>query len=504
VALALLRLGARVTVTDRTESASLELLAKAGARVELALPVVPSDIEEVVTSPGWRPDHPLLSSASLAGLEVYSEPELAWRLRGPDAAPWLAVTGTNGKTTTVTMLASILTAAGLRTTAAGNIGLPLLGAITDIGDGPPPEYDVLAVELSSFQLHWSRHLAPRAGVLLNLADDHLDWHGGFDLYAGAKSAIWRAAAGAAPGAVAIGNADDRRVSELLDRTGIARPISFTLGIPGPGQLGLVEDLLVDRAFTAGPERAEELAVASEVTPAGPHNLANALAAAALARGFGVEAPAVRAGLRAYQPEPHRNQPLRDIAGVSYVDDSKATNPHAALASLLSYPRVIWVAGGLLKGVDVSELVRVAAPRLAGVVLLGAERGAIAEALRRHAPDVPVIDVGATDDGAMAHVVRSASRLAQPGDVVLLAPAAASMDMFDDYAHRGRAFATAVAALTVGDSAAGGAGEPSGVGESGGAGEPSGAGESGGAGEPSGVGESGGVGGPAAGPDGISR
>jgi UDP-N-acetylmuramoylalanine--D-glutamate ligase len=392
----------------------------------------PAGTTDVVTSPGWRPDHPLLVSAHRAGLEVYSEPELAWRMRGPGSAPWLAVTGTNGKTTTVTMLASMLRAAGHRTAAVGNIGTPLLTAALD------DSYDVLAVELSSFQLHWSSTLAPQVGVVLNLADDHLDWHGGFEQYGAAKTAVWRG------NAVAVGNADDDRVTALLSGGGAPRTAAFTLGIPQPGELGVVEDLLVDRTFgPGGPANATELATVADVRPLGPHNVANALAAAALARAYGIEADAVRAGLRAYTPEPHRNARVAEVGGVTYVNDSKATNPHAALASLRSYERVVWVAGGLFKGVDVDDLVRTVADRLAGVVLLGAERARVAEALARHAPDVPVTDVAATDDGAMVQVVDAAARLARPGDVVLLAPAAASMDMFRGYGHRGDAFAAAV-------------------------------------------------------------
>ncbi len=194
-----------MTVTDRSGHAGLDALVR--ARWPSAAPdtvEIPADVEQVVVSPGFRPDHPLVRAALGAGLEVFSEPELAWRLRPAGAAPWLAVTGTNGKTTTVTMLASMLAAAGLRTIATGNIGYPLLSAVLD-----PDPYDVLAVELSSFQLHWSARLAPAAGALLNLADDHLDWHGGFEPYAAAKTELWRG------GGVAVGNADDPRVRDLL-------------------------------------------------------------------------------------------------------------------------------------------------------------------------------------------------------------------------------------------------------------------------------------------------
>lgn len=437
-ALALLARGHDVTVLDRAPSERLESLGRAGARTVVAAQP-PGDIldgvTELVVSPGFAPHHPLVAAALAAGLDVYSEPELAWRLRGPDAPQWLAVTGTNGKTTTTTMLAAILAAAGLRTAALGNIGEPLVDAAVDRS-----RHDVLAVELSSFQLHWSRDLAPAAGALLNLADDHLDWHGGFEAYAGAKRAVWRGAAGGT--GVAVGNLDDPQVAAMLAAVP-GRTVGFTLTAPKPGQFGVADGVLLDHATGDEPV---ELGPASAVRPAGAHNVANALAAAALARAYGVDAAAVRGGLAGYTPEPHRNAYVTSVAGVDYVDDSKATNPHAAYASLTAYPRIVWVAGGQLKGVDVGELVRSVAERLAGAVLLGVDRGRVAAALARHAPQVPVVDVPSTDDGAMVEAVAAAARLARPGDTVLLAPAAASLDMYASYARRGAAFAAAVRAL----------------------------------------------------------
>jgi UDP-N-acetylmuramoylalanine--D-glutamate ligase len=438
---ALLAQGIDVIVLDRRESVALDELAAAGAR-----PVVADGVPDglldgasaVVVSPGFRPDHPLPVAAAARGLEVYSEPELAWRLGrqvwGGGAPPWLGVTGTNGKTTTVTQLAAMLAAGGLRTVAVGNVGRPLIDAVLATADGCPA-YDVLAVELSSFQLHWSLRLAPVAAVLLNLADDHLDWHGGFEEYARIKTAVWRGAR------TAVGNADDPRVAALLAGAP-GRHVGFTLGPPAAGQLGIADGTLVDRT---GPEPVG-LAATELVRPPGSHNVANALAAAALARAYGVTPESVAGGLRGYVPERHRNALVRSVGGVAWVDDSKATNPHAAAASLGAYPRIVWVAGGLLKGVDVDALVAAAVPRLVGAVLLGAERDRIAASLARHAPALPVVDVARTDDGAMTDVVTAAARLARPGDTVLLAPAAASMDMFGDYGHRGDAFAAAVAAL----------------------------------------------------------
>jgi UDP-N-acetylmuramoylalanine--D-glutamate ligase len=430
---ALLATGVPVTVLDRKAGSATGELARAGARVVIAdepPPGLLDTVSEVVVSPGFPPYHPLVVAAQVAGLEVYSEPELAWRMRGPDAPDWLAVTGTNGKTTTTTMLAAILGAAGLRTAALGNIGEPLVEATA---------YDVLAVELSSFQLHWSSRLAPQAGALLNLAADHLEWHGTFEAYARAKEAIWRAATPGA-GGLALGNLDDPRVASALARV-TGRAVGFTVHRPEPGQLGVEDGWLTDRAFGAG-----RLIEADRIRPSGLHNVSNALAAAGLALAYGVGADAVHQGLAQYTPEPHRNAVVAVVNDVTYVDDSKATNPHAAYASLTAYPRIVWVAGGQLKGVDVTDLVVSVAERLVGAVLLGVDRAEIAAALARHAPHLPVVEVDSTDDGAMGEVVAAAAALASPGDTVLLAPAAASKDMFVSYAHRGDAFATAVRQL----------------------------------------------------------
>ena len=426
----LLRLGATVTVVDRAASTRTGALAAGGAAIALGAQAPPAGTDLLVVSPGWRPDAPLLTAAAAAGVEVIGEVELAWRLRGPNPPPWLALTGTNGKTTTVRMLESMLRAAGGRAVATGNVGLPVVDAVT-----ADPPYDVLAVELSSFQLHSAPSVRPAAAAILNLAPDHLDWHGDFAAYAAAKELIW-----AGEKTVAIGNADDPEVARRL-AAAPGRQVSFTLAEPGPDQLGVRGGRLVDRAFGGG-----AFAEAGEVRPAGPHNVANALAAAALARAHGLDPAAVAQGLRAFVPDPHRNEPVGDVAGVRYVDDSKATNPHAALASLASYDKVVWVAGGLLKGAPVDELVARVAGRLAGAVLLGADRAALVTAIARHAPDLPVVTVSRTDDGAMSEVVEAAAALARPGDTVLLAPAAASMDMFRDYKARGDAFVAAVRAL----------------------------------------------------------
>ena len=438
--------GARVVVTAN-RAAPPELAAVAGDVTfagDLAAP--PPGTALVVTSAGIPPSNPLLVAAAAAGIEVIGEVELAWRIDrdGPPdaptgARPWLVVTGTNGKTTTTGMLESILRAAGREVTACGNIGWPVLAAV--LAGGPDAlddaaRQDVIAVELSSFQLHWAPSLRPAAGVVLNLAEDHLDWHGSMAAYGADK-------ARALAGDVALAVVDDPGAAVLLAGSPAVRTVSIGSGDPAAGALGVRDGVLTDAAFAEGPR---PLGPVEAVRPPGAHNVTNALAAAGLALAVGVEPAAVAAGLAAFTPGGHRNVLVAERAGVRYVDDSKATNPHAALASLQAYPRVVWVAGGQLKGASIDELVVAVRDRLAGVVLLGVDAPLIRAALSRHAPDVPVLPVPGTDDGVMRSVVSAAARMAAPGDVVLLAPAAASLDMFRSYAARGEAFAAAARAL----------------------------------------------------------
>ena len=270
-------LGASVTVVNdgaderaRAQAADLEAL---GITVRLGDgDTLPEGSELIVTAPGWKPDKPLFAAAEQAGVPVWGDVELAWRLRGPDAAPWLAVTGTNGKTTTVQMLASILKAAGLRTAAVGNIGVSLLDAV--LGE---EQYDVLAVELSSYQLHWAPSLRAHSAAVLNLAPDHLDWHGSMEAYAADKGRVYEGNRVAC-----VYNVADKATEDLVRGADVeegCRAVGFTLGTPGPSQLGVVEGLLVDRAFVENRQKnAQELAEVADVKPAAPHNIANALAA----------------------------------------------------------------------------------------------------------------------------------------------------------------------------------------------------------------------------------
>ncbi|MCX2747976.1 UDP-N-acetylmuramoyl-L-alanine--D-glutamate ligase [Arthrobacter sp. MI7-26] len=476
----LIELGARVVVVDAATSAkalaqadTLKIVGAAdvllGEDAVKKVPLVDGEKAElVVTSPGWRPDQSLLAAAKRAHVPVWGDVELAWRVRereGRKTADWLTITGTNGKTTTVGMAEAMLQAAGLKAIAVGNVGTPILDALRD-----PVEYDAFAVELSSFQLHWSESLSPVASVCLNVAEDHVDWHGSYESYLADKAKIFEHTQKAC-----IYNAEQIETERMVENADVVegcRAIGFTTLTPAVSMLGVVEGLLVDRAFIE--ERrssAEELASLADLGPAAPrHMVANALAAAALVRAYGVDSAAVREGLRNYLPGDHRIQPVAKQNGVLWINDSKATNPHAASAALSAFDSVVWIAGGLSKGVNYDELVESNARRLKAVVLIGTDTADLEASLKRHAADVPVIgqpkgdtnvvqsadSAGAAPepspifgDTVMAHAVASAASIAEPGDTVLMAPAAASMDQFSSYAHRGDAFIRAVRELVEG-------------------------------------------------------
>jgi UDP-N-acetylmuramoylalanine--D-glutamate ligase len=289
--------------------------------------------------------------------------------------------------------------------------------------------------------------------VLNIAEDHLDWHGSLAAYAADKAAVWRA------GGCGTYNAEDPLVARLA-REALDEPHPFSTGVPESGGFVVVDGAIVDATsgwapdLESEPEHTElgvKLVDLADLQVSGPHNVANAVAAAATARIFGLQQhvpwAAVRAGLQGFRPGRHRNEVVAEADGITWVDDSKATNPHAAAASLSAYPSVVWIAGGLLKGADVEPLVIAEQHRLRAAVLIGRDQAQIAGALARHAPDVTVVTVGAQDTTGMDEAVRLAAELAQPGDTVLMAPAAASMDMFRDYAERGDVFAAAARRLT---------------------------------------------------------
>ncbi|BDZ47356.1 UDP-N-acetylmuramoyl-L-alanine--D-glutamate ligase [Naasia aerilata] len=397
----------------------------------------------VIVSPGYHPDHPVLAAAAAAEIPIWGDIDLAWRLRDKTGTPaeWITVTGTNGKTTTVRLVTAMVAATGRSVMACGNIGAPVLDAIRD-----PTGFDVLVVELSSYQLHWMELVSPYSSACLNIADDHLDWHGSAEAYRAAKGRVFERTRVAC-----VFNLDDPVTEELVRDAEVvegARAIGFTLGVPRMSEVGLVDGILCDRAFLEERrDSALELTTVDELHAAGlsaPHIVANVLAASALARSLDVPPPTIRDALRSFRLDPHRIELVAEQDGVRWIDDSKATNPHAADASLGAFEPVVWIVGGLLKGVDIGELVAKRAGRLRAAIVIGADRGPVLEAFARHAPGVPVHPVDERDtEQVMPVAARLARDAAQPGDVVLLAPAAASMDQFDDYAHRGRAFATAV-------------------------------------------------------------
>ena len=459
VADTLAELGAAVTVVDGNDGpesqAKADTLRILGCTVRLGSDAVAglagaveAPLDLVVTSPGWRPDQPLLREAADLGIPIWGDVELAWRVRtreGKKTAEWIVLTGTNGKTTTVTMAESMLRAAGLEAVACGNVGTPLLDALRR-----PEPYDVLAVELSSFQLHWTHHIEPAASAVLNLAEDHVDWHGSFEAYAADKAKIYEHTRLAC-----VFNEQEPVTMRMVEQADVqegCRAISFSTDTPGRSMVGVVDDLLVDRAYIQDrATQALELASIADIGTLAPrHQVANALAAAALVRALDVPADAVREGLRSYDGGDHRLQLVAKADDVLWINDSKATNPHAAAAALGSFTSVVWIAGGLPKGVDYNPLIQAHGHRLRAVVLIGRDSSELAESLARHAPQIPVesAQVGDTEDGsaAMESAVRQADALAAPGDVILLAPAAASMDQFRSYAHRGEAFIDAVARL----------------------------------------------------------
>lgn len=428
VARSLTKRGAVITIADKNPLAESDYNIIDTEKVSI------KEYDSVVVSPGWRQDHRLIVQAQKSGIKLLNEVDLAWHIRS-DIAPkqkWLALTGTNGKTTTVEMVAAMLVSGGLNAAACGNVGDTVIDAV----DRATP-FDVLVLELSSFQLHWSSEAQFVSSAILNIADDHIDWHGSFEEYAKAKLTILDRTS------TAILNADDGTIV-LRTNHWQGKKVFYSLDTPAPGEIGLVEELLVDRAFVQDPQEAEMFAELSDVKPTIPHSVSNALAAAGLARSVGVSHADIRTAIQGFRPGRHRIETVHEADSISWVDDSKATNPHAAAASLMSHQSNIWIAGGLAKGASMDSLVEKCAKRIKAAILIGTDRGLIEAALIKYCPDVVRIHVDGDDSQSlMNNVVEAARNLATTGDRVLLAPACASMDQFISYADRGDRFAAAV-------------------------------------------------------------
>ncbi|MEY4967723.1 MAG: hypothetical protein RIQ73_422 [Actinomycetota bacterium] len=428
--------GATVVIVDENPDLKTEFTVLAPQSVEV------TQYSAVVVSPGWRENHPLIAACITAGIEILNEIDIAWsiaQVRSPHQK-WLALTGTNGKTTTVEMAAAMLQRAGLKAVACGNVGDTVIDAVTH-----KDSFDYLIIELSSFQLHWMKSAHFVSSAILNIAEDHLDWHGGFDAYCDAKLSLLRRSD------LAILNGDD---AEIMKRAHAwkGHKVFFSLDTPSPGELGIVENLLIDRAFVNDPQEAQMIAQINDIVPTLPHSVSNALAAAGLARSVGVSYLDIQGALIDFHPGRHRIETIKSAQGVSWIDDSKATNPHAAAASILSHLSVIWIAGGLAKGADMNALVERAKDRIKAVILIGADRDLIEAALLKYAPNTPSIKIdvdyvkGGESNALMESVVTAAKGFVASGDTVLLAPACASMDQFISYADRGDRFAAAVKKL----------------------------------------------------------
>ncbi|MBW3657259.1 MAG: UDP-N-acetylmuramoyl-L-alanine--D-glutamate ligase [Actinobacteria bacterium] len=426
---ALVDAGVEVLVVDEAaEPAGAADVRATGA--ELRAGEDPADhlagVDLVVPSPGVPEHARVLVAAVDAGRRVWSEPELGARLH---PRRLVAVTGTNGKTSVTELTTAVLAAGGLDAVACGNIGTPF----TEAAAASAPDA-VLVAELSSFQLRFCSELRPEVGLLLNLAPDHLDWHGGFEAYGAAKARLWQAQRA---GDWAVHNDDDATTVALADASAPAGRAAFSaVAVPDHG-VGVRDGMLVSSIGGS----IERLLSLDELPLRAPHHVANLAAAATTGLLLDLPAGRISEVLVDFRPGRHRVEHVVEVDGVAYVDDSKATNTHAAAAALASFDRVVWIAGGIAKGVDLSVLAD-ALERVTAAVVIG-------EAADELAAVCASAGVEAQHAGSMEDAVVAAARLAHPGDTVLLAPACSSFDMFRDYADRGERFAAAARALASG-------------------------------------------------------
>jgi UDP-N-acetylmuramoylalanine--D-glutamate ligase len=415
-------------------------------RVDGALRSLPERCALAIISPGWKPDHPVIEEIRARGIPHLSEIDFAWEMKRQIAPEqrWIGLSGTNGKTTTIQMVENIMRSAGVAGVACGNVGRTVIESIT-------PEIDILAIELSSFQIDWSELPRFEAIALLNISPDHIDWHGSFDRYRDAKLKLISLSKRSF---INISDATLSRSWPELTTASNSDLIPFHLGSPASGEIGLVEDLIVDRALVDDPMNAQVLVEVAVLPSSASHNVSNAMAAAALSKAIGIGADAITRGLATFVLDQHRLQVIGESKGVTWVDDSKATNPHAAMAAIFSFPSVIWIAGGLAKGASMDELVRATSSRVRAAILVGRDAPLIRAALEELNPSVKIVEVGATQGReVMREAVTFAKNLASRGDTVLLAPACASMDQFTSYKERGDLFQGAVKELVLSEGGA---------------------------------------------------
>ncbi len=388
------------------------------------------EVDLVVPSPGV-PDHAeVMQAARSGGRPVWSEPELAWRLFPRRI---VAVTGTNGKTSTTELTTAMLRAAGQDAVACGNIGTPLVVAAA----AAAPDA-TLVVELSSFQLEHTHRLRSAVGLLLNLADDHLDWHGSRVAYEEAKARMWQAQQDED---WALVNADDEAVVAISGRRAHARLAVFSGShLPGKDAAGATCGVEIGVGVSDGklvstiPSGRGTVLQLRDLPVSAPHHRANVAAAAGAAILAGAPHEAIAEAAAAYRPGRHRMEVVASARGVTWVDDSKATNPHAAAAALDGVRSAVWIAGGLAKGVDLSPLAGHVG-RVRKALLIGEAAPALAELCAG-------VGVEAVICASIEEACDLAAEAARPGDTVLLAPACASFDQFRDYADRGQRFAAA--------------------------------------------------------------
>jgi len=423
---------ASVTVLDAGDSAALREVAAEltglGVIVKLGASKLPGSFDVCVVSPGIPPHAPLMLAACAAGGRIISEVEFAF---SRSARPWIAVTGTNGKTTTTALIVHLLEAGGIPARAVGNIGPTAIAAVAGERDG-----EVLVAEVSSFQLAHTDTFHPRVAVLLNLTPDHINWHGSLEAYAAHKARIFANLGSEDVAVIDVDDAGSAPYAAQVASRGV-QVVSVSRFKAQGDSATLVDGTLVLETRGGSVRLVSE----DELQIRGAHNVSNALAAAAAAHAIGATAASIRAGLRTFMPIEHRLEPLGTVEGVAWFNDSKATNPDAVLKALTAFADspLLVLLGGRNKGNDFRPLARAVDARAKAAVVFGESRVELAEAFA----DLGVHVVEAV---TLSDAVEAARELSEVGDAVVLSPACASFDEFDSYEHRGQVFKSLVAAM----------------------------------------------------------